>query len=246
MTQHLEDYDHIIFSDGSALGNPGPGGYGAIILFRGGNVQELGGHEGHTTNNKMELRGVLESLMRMSHEHGNILCCSDSQYVINAVTKWIHGWKKNNWTTTAKKPVENRDLLERIDACIQEHNTKGKIDFRYVPGHVGVAGNERCDEIATTFARNEHPILFDGTLSDYAVDILNIGTHSNAESKKTQKKSRSGKAYAYLSLVDGVAQTHTTWDACEKRVKGKSGVKYKKAMTKEEQEEILHTWGVSL
>ncbi len=242
----LESYSHIIFSDGSSLGNPGRGGFGAVVIHSKKHVTEIGGSEKNTTNNRMEITALLEGLKVTKLEKGTILCCTDSQYVINSVTKWIHGWKKNGWMTSSKTPVINKDLLEQIDEIISDHKKIGEITFRYVPGHVGVAGNERCDVIATTFAREEEMDLYSGTLNDYAVDILNIGVDQKEQTKKTSSKKKSGPAYSYLSLVDGVAKAHKTWPECESRVKGKSGVKYKKSMSAEDEAAILKSWGSKL
>lgn len=238
----LQKHDHVIFSDGSALGNPGPGGYGTVIILNKTRIVELGEREKHTTNNRMEIMGMLVGLRRIANERGTVLCCSDSQYVINAVTKWIHGWKKNGWITSTKQKVEHRELFEEIDAIVHSRKRGDTISFQYVAGHVGVAGNERCDEIATTFARGETPNLFEGALVDYAVDILNIAHNEDQAKSRASSKKRSGKAYSYLSLVDGVIKKHTTWEECEKRVKGKSGVKYKKALSKEEERDIELLW----
>lgn len=246
----LSKYDHIIFGDGSALGNPGPGGWGTVMVTKKKFVCELGGAEKHTTNNKMELTAVKEALVRLQGEEGHALVCSDSKYVINAVTVWIHGWKRNNWMTASKAPVLNKELIHDIDKLIESYAHKGQIEFRYVPGHVGVLGNERCDTIATTFAAGEIPDLYDGELADYAIDILNISIDEVAQEKKERSKTSSvkstGKAYSYLSLVDGTAMRHPTWPECEKRVKGKSNVKFKKAMTAAEEAQILKSWGASI
>lgn len=246
----LSKFDHIVFSDGSALGNPGPGGWGTVIVTNKKYVCELGGNEKHTTNNRMELTAVKEALVRLQEEAGSALICSDSKYVINAVTVWIHGWKQNNWMTASKTPVLNKDIIHEIDKLLEGYSHKGQIEFRYVPGHVGVLGNERCDAIATTFAAGQVPELFDGSFDDYSIDILNITIDEAAAEKKERSKSSStkatGKAYSYLSLVEGKAMRHNTWPECEKRVKGKSGVKFKKAMSAPEEAEILKGWGVSL
>lgn len=242
----LDKYSHIIFSDGSSLGNPGNGGYGAIIINEHTTVTEIGGREDDTTNNRMELSGLLHALRTIETSKGQIICCTDSQYVINCVSKWIPNWKKNNWITSTKTPVLNRDLLEQIDEIVHAHKKIGEVHFRYVPGHVGVAGNERCDEIATSFARGETPELFSGTLSDYAVDTLNIGVDEDEAEKRARTKTSSAKAYSYLSLVDGIALRHTTWADCEKRVKGQSKVKFKKSISKEDEEAILKSWGAKL
>jgi ribonuclease HI len=242
----LNSYKHIIFSDGSSLGNPGKGGYGAVLLQHHKVVTEIGGREEGATNNRMEITALLSALRIIKDEEGPVLCCTDSQYVINSVTKWIHGWKKNGWITTGKTPVINKDLFEEIDSIICEHKKIGHIDFKYVRGHVGVAGNERCDVIATTFARNEEMDLFSGSLSDYAIDILNIGVDKEQDEKRLATKKKSGPAYSYLSLADGVAKRHTTWAECEARVKGKSAVKYKKSMSAEDELSILKSWGAKI
>jgi ribonuclease HI len=202
----LTKYTHIIFSDGAALGNPGPGGWGTVVLLSKKIVIELGGGETHTTNNRMEIMALLEGLRRIEGEQGDVLCCTDSQYVINAVTKWIHGWKKNNWMTAAKKPALHRELFEEIDERILAHKLHGVIHFQYVPGHVGVAGNERCDSIATAFARKEQPELFNGLFADYTIDILNIGIDAALKEKKGATKKRSGPAYSDISLGNGKAE----------------------------------------
>ncbi len=240
----LEKYSHIIFSDGSSLGNPGNGGFGVIVISDKKTVTEIGGYEKNTTNNRMELSGLLNGLMAIENKKGDVICCSDSQYVINSVSKWMPSWKKNGWKTSTKTEVLNRDLLLKIDDLITKHKKNGEIHFQYTPGHVGVSGNERCDVIATTFAREENPELFSGSLADYAVDVLNIGIDEEASRKKSDIKKRTGKAYSYLSLVDGKVKIHKTWTECEERVKGKSNVKYKKAFSKEDEESILLSWGI--
>lgn len=242
----LKSFSHIIFSDGSSLGNPGRGGFGTVIIHSHRHVTELGGNEKDTTNNRMELTGLLEGLKYMKKEEGSILCCTDSKYVIDAITKWSIAWKKNGWITTAKTPVLNKDLLTQIDELVTEYKDKGGVHFKYVPGHVGIAGNERCDLIATTFASGDPVELFNGNLSDYAVDILNIGVDENEKEKKAKLKKKTGPAYSYLSLVDGVAARHSTWPECENRVKGKSGVKYKKALSKDDEDTILKSWGAKI
>jgi ribonuclease HI len=149
--------------------------------------------------------------------------------------------------TGAKNPVENRELWEKLHTLLEKRRKIGKLSWQHVPGHSGVAGNERCDEIATAFAREEDPELFEGDLGDYAVDVLNISIDEEAEKKRSDSKSRARqKAYSYLSLVNGVAKCHSTWAECEKRVKGKPGVKYKKSLSEEDERKILLSWGVGL
>lgn len=230
----------IVFTDGSSRGNPGPGGWGAVVISGqalGGRVDEYGGGEGSTTNNRMEMTALLEAVKRID---APATIYSDSAYLINGFTKWIHDWKKNGWKSKAKEDVMNRDLWEALD-----ESTKGKsIHLIRIHGHVGVAGNERCDEIATSFADGGRPSLYHGDLKDYPVrNVLEIADYN---STKKISKNNSKKAYSYVSAIDGVVMVHSTWDECESRVKGKSGAKYKKAVSKEDEDSIVRNFSVSL
>jgi len=227
----------IIFSDGSSRGNPGRGGFGAIVIEN-GIVREIGGRENHTTNNRMELLGVITALSFISS--GNeITVNTDSAYVVNGITKWIYGWQKNGWKNSEKEDVANKDLWQNFIEVI-----KGKkIKWNVVSGHSGIPGNERCDEIATSFADDKDIKLFNGKLSDYKIDITNLKGDGIKKKKKTNSKM---SAYSYLSLVEGKLQKHKTWAECEKRVKGvKGNVKFKKAISEENEREIMKEWNVS-
>lgn len=227
----------IIFTDGSSRGNPGPGGWGAIVALPDGKIKELGGGEKHTTNNRMELMGAISSLS-MIKDGSEVILNTDSSYVINGITKWVYGWQKNGWKNSMKEDVINRDLWEKL---IEASKDK-KVKWNYVGGHVGIPGNERCDEIATMFADNKKVDLFHGKKTDYKIDLSNI--EGSGEKKKTKKKS-SAAAYSYLSLVEGKLQKHKTWIECEKRVKGvKGNVKFKKAVSEEDEKEIMKGWGL--
>ena len=246
-----------IFTDGSSRGNPGPGGFGAIIIapknyelgITNYEVREIGGREEHTTNNRMELQAAIKALSFISTLNPKpftLLIYSDSSYVINGITKWVFGWQKNNWMTSQKKPVENRDLWETLAELTQKctEQTQNKIVWKQVGGHVGVVGNERCDEIATAFADGQKPALYLGPLSDYPIkDILDIGENALASVAKSSSKSHArAKAYSYVSKVDGKIMTHQTWAECEVRVKGKSGARYKKAVSAEDEQAIRTSW----
>jgi ribonuclease HI len=237
---------HLLFTDGSSLGNPGPGGWAAILVLQGGYVVEMGAGLKHTTNNRMELTGVIEGLRRIADESGDLTIFTDSKYVHKGATEWAAGWKRRGWKTMAKTDVENRDLWEDALVLLEDRKKFGHITWKHVPGHSGMAGNERCDEIATGFAKEDLPGLFEGALGDYAVDILNITIDEAKSQKRSNDRARSRvKAYSYLSLVNGVAKRHTTWAECEQRVKGKPGVKYKKAVSPDDEKLILRSWGVS-
>jgi ribonuclease HI len=229
--------DTIIFCDGSSLGNPGPGGWGAIVSEN-GNVLELGGGERHTTNNKTELLAAINALKHIKDPKKDISVHTDSSYVINGMTKWIYGWQRNNWITSGKEPVSNRELWEELIKL-----SKGKkIKWTYVRGHAGIPGNERCDEIAVSYAEEKPVKLFKEKVSKYDIDLLNTRSSSGLKSKRSKNK---GPAYSYLSLVNGKFKKHGTWAECEKAVKGiKGGVRFKKAVSAEDEKEIMREWGI--
>ena len=131
-----------IFTDGACRGNPGPGGWGAL-LRAGSHEKELWGGEAHTTNNRMEMTAVIESLKALK-KPSDVTLTTDSQYVRKGITEWIEGWKRKNWQTAARKPVKNVDLWREIDALALLHT----IDWRWVKGHSGHAENERVDDLA--------------------------------------------------------------------------------------------------
>ncbi len=131
-----------IFTDGACSGNPGPGGWGAI-LRHGETVKELSGGAPDTTNNRMELMAAIAALEALKRPSEAALT-TDSVYVRDGITKWLHNWKRNGWKTAAKKPVKNEDLWRRLDAAQAPH----RIDWHWIKGHNGHAENERCDELA--------------------------------------------------------------------------------------------------
>jgi ribonuclease HI len=234
---------HLIFCDGSSLGNPGPGGWGAIVVRKEGMVFELGGPENPTTNNRMELKGLIEALKAIDHEEGDVTVYTDSKYVESGATSWYRGWIARGWRTSTNDPVLNADLWKVLLAAISERGKFGRVYWKRVPGHSGVAGNERADAIATGFAKGMPPELFNGSLATYAIDILNIDVDPDLHEERVHDKARSRmKAYSYISEVKGVIQTHATWAECEARVKGKSGVKFKKSLSAAEERLIIAAW----
>lgn len=137
----------VIYSDGACLGNPGPGGYGTVLLA-GGHRKELSAGFRRTTNNRMELLGAIVGLEALKRPCA-VELWSDSQYLIHAMTKgWLAGWQRRGWRTADKKPVKNQDLWQRLLAAIGEH----EIDWRWVRGHTGDVENERCDQLAVAAA----------------------------------------------------------------------------------------------
>ncbi len=131
-----------IFTDGACKGNPGAGGWGALLVS-GQHEKELFGGEANTTNNRMELMAVIEALKALKRPC-EIVLHTDSQYVQKGITEWIHNWKARGWKTASRSPVKNADLWRELDEAQARH----KIDWRWVKGHAGHDGNERADELA--------------------------------------------------------------------------------------------------
>jgi ribonuclease HI len=132
----------IVHSDGACSGNPGPGGWGALLEYN-GTVKELSGGEALTTNNRMELTAAIMALEALKRPCA-VAMYTDSNYVKDGISKWIHGWKKNGWKTADKKPVKNVDLWQRLDQALSRH----EVSWHWVKGHAGHDANERADELA--------------------------------------------------------------------------------------------------
>lgn len=139
--------DLYAYTDGACSGNPGPGGWGVLMLARDGDAilkeRTLQGGEADTTNNRMELLAAISAL-EVLERPSTLIIVTDSAYVKNGVTTWIHGWKRNGWRTADKKPVKNVDLWQRLDLAQKQH----KVEWRWIKGHAGHAENERADELA--------------------------------------------------------------------------------------------------
>ena len=131
-----------IYTDGACSGNPGPGGWGAILMY-GPHKKEISGGEAQTTNNRMELMAAIQGLMALKREC-EVVLTTDSQYVMKGINEWMVNWKKRGWKTAAKKPVKNPDLWRRLLAAKQQH----QVTFVWVKGHAGHTFNERCDQLA--------------------------------------------------------------------------------------------------
>ena len=132
-----------IHTDGACSGNPGPGGWGALLEWN-GSRKELKGGEPDTTNNRMEMTAAIKALEALKQDGRDVVLITDSVYVRDGITKWIHGWKKRGWKTANKKPVKNVELWQQLDALNQRHS----VDWRWVKGHAGDPGNERADTLA--------------------------------------------------------------------------------------------------
>ena len=234
----------VVFTDGAAKGNPGPGGWGAIVVTPDEHVTELGGGSPHTTNNKMELGGVIAALRHVAGQPGPVVIYTGSTYVIQGITEWVWGWRKRGWKTAQGTDVLNRELWEELSS-LTGARPRGGLDWRWVRGHVGTPGNERCDEIAVAFASQRPPELYDGPFGGYLLPILQL-PDDTALPKRRAASGATAKvaAHSYLSVVNGIPMRHGTWAECERRVKGQSGAKFKKAASAADETAILRGWGV--
>ncbi len=133
-----------IYTDGACRGNPGPGGWAALLSWK-GRTREISGAETDTTNNRMELLAVINALRALTRRT-RARIFTDSQYVRLGITQWLEGWKARGWRTASRKPVKNQDLWEQLDALAAGHH----LEWHWVQGHSGVPGNERCDQLANS------------------------------------------------------------------------------------------------
>ncbi len=225
----------IIFTDGAAKGNPGRGGFGAVISYDDA-ILEIGAYKERTTNNEMELKAVVEALKEIVGKNEFVSIYSDSKYVIEGAKGWIFGWLKNGWKTKAKTDVLNKELWQELLPFLG----KVEIEWHKVPGHVGIVGNERADTIASSFAEGKNLLLYKGPKNGYGFNIDDTSYDKEEEKKRSEaRKRQSQKAFSYISMVDGEIETHKTWAECENRVKDKKGVRFKKSLNEEEEKEII-------
>jgi ribonuclease HI len=241
----MERQQIVVFSDGASKGNPGPGGWGVVIIRPDGSVIERGGGAALTTNNKMELTGAIQALAEIRQLSGPVAVYTDSTYVIQGISGWVHGWKRRGWKTATGSNVLNRDLWEQLDALCAARGAR-TIAWHYVRGHVGIPGNERVDEIADGFATGQPIQLYEGPLSAYPIDVLHLPQDTRMPARTSSGTGGTSKsAYSYLSLVDGTPMRHATWAECERRVKGRSGARFKKATSAADEAAILRAWQVN-
>lgn len=233
----------VIYTDGASRGNPGPGGWGAVILVD-GYAMEVAGSAKKATNNQMELQAVLEVLSdsgARAHK-GSVSVLSDSAYVVNGLNSWVYGWEKKGWVTMAKTPVENKAIWQELLVLLKEYGDR--LTIAKVKGHGGELYNERCDELAVAAALGKKEKHFKGSQKEYDAFLKEIGTTAKKANPKKKKKD-TGPAYSYVSLVDGKVYIDKTWTACEKRVKGKKGAKYQKVFSKIEETELVQDYTLS-
>lgn len=243
--------DIIIFTDGASSGNPGPGGWGAIIAEKGSRVFEIGGSVSDTTNNRMELTAAISALECITESRGVVIVYTDSMYVRNGMQCWVPVWQRRGWKTAAKTEVLNQDLWQRLATLVADRAVKAKMPviWRLVGGHENVPANERVDTIATSFAAGKPPTLFSGSLDAYGIDLAIfantemvdtslLGLARRKHNKNATKKSKV-PAYSYISMVGGVVAIHKTWRECFTRIKGVSGARFKKAISSDDEKRII-------
>ena len=233
----------FIFTDGACSGNPGPGGFGSIIAYPNGQIQELGERRNSTTNNRMEIMAVIRALENIGNTPGEVWVITDSTYVIRGITQWIWSWKKRSWQTVEGNTVTNKDLWQKLDQIVTLRKKISPIKWKYVRGHQGIPGNERCDKIAVEFTKKRNPHLYSGSLLRYHVAIHDLPDDMSLPPMKSRTEKK--VAHSYLSYVNGKLQRHNTWKKCEAVVKGRSGAKFKKSTSVENEQEIVKSWGLN-
>lgn len=232
-----------IFTDGACSGNPGRGGWACIVTdFK--KVKEMCGYEESTTNNRMELAGLIEGLRAIRSKKGTVKVYSDSVYVLRGASQWMHAWKKKGWKTAQGSEVLNQELWEELDALLKSWT--GRFEWHYVRGHTGIPANERCDELAVMASQMQTPDLFSGAYENYPINLRDLPIETTLPPLKNRDSGPKAEPYAYLSNIGGMVVRHTNWPRCEQRVKGRSGAKFKKVMSADEEASVLESWGVSL
>lgn len=228
-----------LYTDGASRGNPGPGGWAAIIMT-GSEVIELAGAQKPATNNQMELEAVIQGLGFIEKKFGKVSVelHADSRYVLNGIESWIDGWVRNGWKTMAKKPVENKAQWMKL---MKSRDFFGRsLALNKVDGHSGHLYNDRCDELAVAAALGKKPKLFKGSAKEYETELGDTPPKSPVKKSSSSTKNK-GAAYSYVSLVGGTVYVDKDWATCEKRVKGKNA-KFKKVFSKEEETSLVQDY----
>lgn len=237
---------YLIYTDGACSGNPGPGGWGSIIYSSTNDmVTELCERHLNTTNNRMEILAALKALefvAQSKEQLSTIKIYTDSTYLIRGATEWVFGWRRRGWKSSNGQEVANQDLWIRLMEILSQIQKVGKVEWLYVRGHNGTPGNERCDELAVAMSRSEEIFPYKGPRDQYHFDILVTPSTEKLPEMKSHQETKKA-AYSYLSYVNGIITRHKTWPECEAHTKGRSGAKFKKAMSSHEEIEILKTWG---
>jgi len=192
----------------------------------------------------MELRALIEALRAVRGEPGTAVAHTDSTYAIGGITRWLAAWKRRGWTTAEGAPVKNADLWRELDALVAERG-RGGVEWRWIRGHSGHDANERCDALAVAFSRGRPVELYSGPLLSYPHGSLAPSPPAALpEAGKSRAPRAAAGAAAYLSLLDGRLERHATWKECDARVKGRSGARFKKVRSPDEERAALRAWGL--
>jgi ribonuclease HI len=243
----------IAYTDGACSGNPGPGGWAAVIVDD-GNREEISGGEPETTNNRMELTAVIEALRRVPPD-APVKVVTDSQYVLKGITSWLAGWQKRGWRTATGGPVLNRDLWEALATLVG-----ARVTWEWVRGHSGHRENTRVDQLARMHAqagvaaRRERGVGHapsPAAANSAPAGHLAARPGSGRRAGITARGNGAGKAPSggwptYLSLVDGRLMRHRDWPSCEQRVHGQSGARFKKCRGPDEERATVAGWKLPL
>jgi ribonuclease HI len=229
-----------IYTDGSCEGNPGRGGWAAIIS-QDGVMREIGGCEDYTTNNRMELTAVIEGL-KQTPPGTALELYSDSQYVLRGIQKWLANWKRRGWRTAAGKPVENQDLWQELDRVAGP-----QVSWHWVRGHVGDPMNERANTLAMQYCHHavKSSAKSHSTVTKSPATPTKVTDPSMPTITLGQPMLTPGHYPVYLSLVHEVLHRDRTWEQCSARVLGVAGARYHKVRSPAEEREVLIGWGLT-
>lgn len=239
----MKKSSYLLFTDGACSGNPGIGAWAFVGIKLASNLGESLVHEEAdiaplTTNNRMELSAILKAIEWLGKkDFEQAAIWTDSKYVQEGLSRWMYGWQRNNWVTKEGKAVSNQDLWQ--EALALEKSLAGiwkKIRLEKLPGHHGILGNERCDQLAREAIEKTYASTYEGDLKNhpFGMDMLKTSPEKPTEDL--------GKFW-YISLVAGEAKRHKTWPECEAFVRGKGGAKFKKVFSIQEESLILKGWG---
>lgn len=228
-----------IYTDGACRKNPGPGGWGSLIILK-DKYFELGGYSRHTTNNIMEMTAAVEALKSVRNQIDQITLYTDSEYLRKGITGWIKNWKKNGWQTKTGGDVKNKELWQELDLL-----NDARITWKWVKGHADDANNNRVDEIARSYSHNKPVPLRTGKSEIFAPPEKK---KENQTQESNQPKFDFPRIYStkkYLSLVGGELQRHNDWESCKMRTHGASGSKFKGHKNYNDELETAKGWGFS-
>jgi len=244
----------VAYTDGACIGNPGPGGWAAIIV-RDGAREEISGAAADTTNNRMELTAAIEALRRLPSD-APVTVVTDSQYLLKGMTSWLAGWQRRGWRTATGEPVLNRDLWETLAAL-----AGSRVTWEWVRGHNGHPENERVDRLARAQAQaglkraGRGGVAARGASPGETHDAPGGHARPGARGGRGAPSPAAGEARAnglagpsrtgwptYLSLVDGRLMRHHDWPSCERRVHGQPRARFKKCRSADEERATVAAW----